>query len=928
MDAETLNNIKKIGENLNILYVEDEIQIRENVLSVLSHLLPKVEYAVDGEDGLLKYCDFYQQNGKYYDLIISDVNMPNIDGMKMSEEILKQNDKQKIIITSAYNDSERLKNFIDMGIKKFIQKPIDFKKLFAALFEVIEQIETQKQEQDEVDEIKRLNYELDLLIKNFDKHVIASRTDLKGNITYVSQAFLDISCFTKDDLLCKPHNIVRHPDMPKEAFENLWETIQRKKEWNGEVKNKKKDGGYYWVKATVAPYFDTNGNHIGYSSIRHNITSQKEVEKLHFRIKHLLDNTDQGFLTFDSNMVVDSVYSKECERFFGKEIFGVLIGELLFENDLETKKRFVFGIDAISNVEDEFQKELLLSLLPNNIYLNNFYLAIKYKFLPKNKFMLIISDMTQQKELSKMIEEERQINKMIVNVVKNKKEFLELLEDFYNFLYQIDNYSVSDKYSKLDYYKLLRDLHTFKGLFAQKELANITNAIHNLETNIKQIAYSNHLVFSKLIEHIHTFNLEDYLNKDLKTIKNILGDEYLHFNHHIDVDMTLFGNVEKQLLKLCDIVDNRYKNDIENVLLDFDNLREVNLKQTITNFYDLLEDTATTLEKEIKPLIVDCNKTFTISDTYKPFINSLVHIFRNCIDHGIEEPDYRETIGKDRQGYIKVSVVKNDDYYIFEIEDDGRGFDILEIKNKILELELMTKEEVDNSTDDEIFQYIFKDSFSTKKEITKISGRGVGLSATKWELDKLGGSIKIVNKNPNGAKFIFQIPYITKTIDKVLANYISSQIGINLSLFIEHYTDTLIKTTTNDIFECLDEYHDMKYCKIDIFDNNNLKVIFGFEKTLIDFLSQQLIPKNCTDEEIAYMHEIVHLEVSNIIFGNALASLPKGNVYINISPPLDLKCDAVLHKIQTHKHLVTNRFEMPFGFMVCTIFKEIKENLC
>jgi hypothetical protein len=130
------------------------------------------------------------------------------------------------------------------------------------------------------------------------------------------------------------------------------------------------------------------------------------------------------------------------------------------------------------------------------------------------------------------------------------------------------------------------------------------------------------------------------------------------------------------------------------------------------------------------------------------------------------------------------------------------------------------------------------------------------------------------------------------------------------------------------MFECLDEYHDMKYCKIDIFDNNNLKIIFGFEKTLIDFLSQQLIPKNCTDEEIAYMHEIVHLEVSNIIFGNALASLPKGNAYINISPPLDLKCDAVTDKLQTHKHLVTSRFEIPFGFMVCTIFKEIKENLC
>ena len=96
---------------------------------------------------------------------------------------------------------------------------------------------------------------------------IVSKTDPKGIITYVNRVFLDISGYDEGELLGQPHNMIRHPDMPKAAFRDLWTTIKAGKEWRGIVKNLCKDGSYYWVDAYVVPTLE-NGVIIGYTSMR------------------------------------------------------------------------------------------------------------------------------------------------------------------------------------------------------------------------------------------------------------------------------------------------------------------------------------------------------------------------------------------------------------------------------------------------------------------------------------------------------------------------------------------------------------------------------------------------------------------------------------------------------------------------------------
>ena len=102
---------------------------------------------------------------------------------------------------------------------------------------------------------------------SFKQGLIVSSTDLKGIITYANRKFCNIAGYTKEELIGKNHNIVRHPDMPKAAFQEVWETISEGKDWTGIVKNLRKDGRYYWVYSHISPVF-SDGVITGYTAAR------------------------------------------------------------------------------------------------------------------------------------------------------------------------------------------------------------------------------------------------------------------------------------------------------------------------------------------------------------------------------------------------------------------------------------------------------------------------------------------------------------------------------------------------------------------------------------------------------------------------------------------------------------------------------------
>jgi PAS domain S-box-containing protein len=158
----------------------------------------------------------------------------------------------------------------------------------------------------------KLEVEVNTLNEIIDEHALISKTDLKGKITYASKEFARISGYRQEELVGKPHNIVRHPNVPKSLYKKLWDTIKSNHIWSGDIQNRAKDGSSYYVYAKIFPIYDKNQTKIGYAAIRNDITDRvrsqqalNEARKLHQIVTDnqqsilVMTNDSEGVLSFN-----------------------------------------------------------------------------------------------------------------------------------------------------------------------------------------------------------------------------------------------------------------------------------------------------------------------------------------------------------------------------------------------------------------------------------------------------------------------------------------------------------------------------------------------------------------------------------------------------------------------------------------------------
>ncbi|MEA2049584.1 MAG: ATP-binding protein [Campylobacterota bacterium] len=479
---------------------------------------------------------------------------------------------------------------------------------------------------------------------------------------------------------------------------------------------------------------------------------KENIEEKNDRINTLLNNAGQGFLYFNSDMKIGEEYSKEVLNIFCEDVANKDITLLLYK-DIDDASFLKATLKSILQ-DTSIRQEILISLLQKEFKISNKFIEIEYKVLDNENFMMILTDITSKKELAKKIKQEQQVLKMVVEIVTSLEQFLEVKKDFELFL---DKFSTFKRVERLS--DLRKEIHTYKGLFAQKEMLHIVEQLHSFESIVDNSIKSKKL--DKKIIDITKKDIALWLDDDIGILKDILGDDFLDKSNLINIDKNriykIVGKIEdilKSKDKLPDI--NTYEN-LKLIKKDLFELTYYNISIFFTPYSKLVEQLAKKLEKSINPLFLDIDEIY-ISNKYIPFLNSLVHIFRNSVDHGIESIEQRYENNKNELATIKCSVKNENNKIIIKISDDGVGIDIKKIKALAIEKMIYTKDEIDKLSDDDILKIIFKDEFSTSKKVTTISGRGVGLASILNELNKIDGDMQINNHFQKGIEFIFSIP--------------------------------------------------------------------------------------------------------------------------------------------------------------------------
>lgn len=375
---DNFKSLKNINIDISVFYIDDKCKICKILCEDLKSYITRLD-SFDYKIDVLKYFD-----KKKYNLIICNIS----DNEKINQYLLKNLkilSKDTLIILSLPSNCDL--SLYDSLKSDYEIHSYDKSNIFAAV-NVISNATKFLQKTSTINSLKNKVLEFKRLVELYDEYIIASMTDEHGVIRYVTKAFSKVSGYSKEELIGKNHSIVRHKDQNKETFKDLWKTIKSGKTWNGEIKNRKKDGGYYWVYATITPEYDKFKNIIGFSAIRQDITEKKHIlelsitddltklfNKRHFDIvlQRELKNAKRHRYEL-SFMIIDIDFFKQYNDTYGHQEGDEALKKvsLCIQETFKRPSDYCFRIGGeefavIFNVKNQKDSLILANRLRNNI---------------------------------------------------------------------------------------------------------------------------------------------------------------------------------------------------------------------------------------------------------------------------------------------------------------------------------------------------------------------------------------------------------------------------------------------------------------------------------------------------------------------------------------------------------------------------------
>jgi signal transduction histidine kinase len=466
------------------------------------------------------------------------------------------------------------------------------------------------------------------------------------------------------------------------------------------------------------------------------------------RVAALLNNAGQGFLSFGADLRVASEFSQACVVLLGVAPGGCAADELLFPQDRTGRKLMRDCIaDALAET-DSLRRSMFLSLIPSELRLNDRVLKAEFIAIDTG-IMTVLSDVTAQSLLEQKVVQETRRMEMILAAVTDGPDFFATVDEFRTFA--VTGGQAWDRLADADLY---RAIHTFKGSFNQLGFYHLPKALHSVETQLQAMlgatdgnAKPGH---DEVIEMVFAHPWLALLEQDLSTINETLGEDFLRRRGVVTLSpeqAKRFERLAGEFLKMPHLNEQHRLAATELALL-----RSISLSKELSEYDRLVQQIAKRLDKEVTPLVVERADVRIDPDAFGPFLRSLGHVFRNAVDHGIEDPETRYAAGKSEAGTIACRVSRVDGTVVLEISDDGAGIDEVTLRRRAASLK------VGNTADWSREDLVFADGLSCRDNATELSGRGVGMAAVRAEVVRLGGSVQVQSSAARGTRFTFSIP--------------------------------------------------------------------------------------------------------------------------------------------------------------------------
>lgn len=358
---------------------------------------------------------------------------------------------------------------------------------------------------------------------------------------------------------------------------------------------------------------------------------------------------------------------------------------------------------------------------------------------------------------------------------EDTKNFLEVVHDFENLLSLIrDKHNDFDKdmvnlsFKVIDYLKsYIRFVSMGEGKIEnyEKIIENINSEISSIQSLPTKSGQADVTVNQKADLKSENINLKGSLTQSIRvrqdkidTMMNMISElviaknSFAHISEKLNMEYNL-PEVSREI-KQVEAYVNRISDELQNSIMS---IRMVDIKTIFQKMPRVVRDIAQNTGKAIE-LVIEGEDTEIDKSVIEHISDPLVHIIRNCADHGIETYEERINRGKPGKGKIFLRAYNKNKYVFIEVEDDGRGINPYLIKEKAIEKGIITEAEAGKMSNNQLINLIFLPGFSTANKVTEVSGRGVGMDIVKSNISKINGSVTVESEIGKGTKMIIKLP--------------------------------------------------------------------------------------------------------------------------------------------------------------------------